>query len=357
MFLTSWCRHLVGAALLALAGTGMAAPPSDQPPASVYRQIKDWTLICDNTRYCEAKGLVEGNHATLRIEREAGPNTSFNLVIDALGELRPDLLRVDGKPTALQHINWNKGGRRDLSETQLSVSRRKAKRALAALLEGNALSLGASAQDATISLIGLKAVLLAMDEQQGRLDTPGALIRTGPLAENRVAAAVPLPYLPARPIVAAALPQGFLAAVRTARSSTIGSECEAALQKPKDEAKFLNTKEALVFLECRRGAYQSEYLVYRVARDTPQDARPLDLPVAAGIDKAFKTVLSQPEWELESSTLTVGAKGRGVADCGYWAKWRFDGEAFALAEVHEQRICAGRPWDWPALYRSTANKP
>jgi len=357
MLLNSWCRRLVGAALVALAGVSTAAAPSTQPPASVYRQIKDWTLVCDNTRYCEAKGLVEGDHATLRIEREAGPNTSFSLVIDALGELRPDQLRVDGKATALQRIDWNQGGRRDLSETQLSASRKDAKRALAALLDGNVLSLGASAQDSTISLIGLKAVLLAMDEQQGRLDTPGALIRTGPLAESRVLAAVPPPYLPVRPIVATALPQGFLSAVRTARSGAIGSECEAELQKPRDEAKSLNAKDALVFLECRRGAYQSQYLVYRVARDSPQDARPLDLPVAPGIDKAFKTVVSQPEWELESSTLTVGAKGRGVADCGYWAKWRFDGEAFSLAEVHEQRICAGRPWDWPALYRSTTNKP
>ncbi|QEI07815.1 DUF1176 domain-containing protein [Pigmentiphaga aceris] len=356
MFLISWCRRLTGATLLVMAGAGTAATPLSQPPSSVYRPIKDWTLVCDNTRYCEAKGLVEGNHATMRIEREAGPNTPINLVIDALGELHPDLLRVDDKPSVLQTLPWHIGGRRDLSETQLSLSRDNAKRALAAMIEANKLSLGASAQNATISLIGLKAVLLSMDELQGRLDTPGALVRTGPLSENRVARSVPLPYLPVRTTVATAIPQGFLATVRTARSAAIASECEQDLQKPNDEAKSLSAKEVLVFLECRRGAYQSQYLSYRVNRDKPQEVQGLVLPVMAGIDKRFEKVLSQPEWDLDTGTLTVGAKGRGVADCGYWAKWRFDGDAFVMAEFHEQRICAGRPWDWPALYRSKASK-
>jgi hypothetical protein len=355
MLATSWCRRLAGLALLMLAGAAAAALPT-QPPASVYRQIKDWTLVCDNTRYCEAKGLVEGDHATMRIEREAGPATHINLVIDALGELRPDALRVDDKPTALQKIDWNRSGRPDLSETQLSVSHQEARRALAALLEGNKLALGASAQDAGISLIGLKAILLAMDELQGRLDTPGALIRSGPLAESRVAPPLALPYLPARPILPLAAPQGFVAAVREARKDAVAAACTPALDKPKDEARALSTKEMLVFLECRRGAYQSEYLVYRVAREDPKQVAPLILPIAAGIAQTFEETLSQPEWDLESGTLTVGAKGRGVADCGYWAKWRFDGEGFALAEYHEQRICAGRPWDWPALYRSKASK-
>lgn len=354
MLSLSWCRRAAGLTFVILAGTATAAPANS--PASVYRQIRDWTLVCDNTLYCEAKGLVEGNHATMRIERDAGPNTSINLVIDALGQLRADALRVDGKPTTLQRIEWNTGGRPDLSETQLSVSQAAARRALAALADGNSLSLGESAQHASISLIGLKAILLAMDELQGRLDTPGALIRTGPLAESRVPPARALPYLPSRPVLPASAPQGFLAAVRTVRNGAIAAECSPDLAKPKDEARALNGSEMLVFLECRRGAYQSEYLAYRVSREDPKQVSPLVLPVTPGIEHTFENTLSQPEWDLESGTLTVGAKGRGVADCGYWAKWRFTGEAFQLAEFHEQRICAGRPWDWPALYRTSATR-
>lgn len=355
MLATSWCRRLAGLALATLAGLA-AATPSGQPPASVYRQIKDWTLVCDNTRYCEAKGLVEGDHATLRIEREAGPNSHINLVIDALGELRPDALRVDDKATPLQRIDWHTGGMPDLSETQLSVSHGDARHALVALLEGSYLTLGESAQNSRVSLLGLKAILLAMDEVQGRLDTPGALIRTGPLAESRVAPTRALPYLPMRPVTATAVPPGFIAAVRTARNGAIAAACSADLSKPKDEARALNAAEMLVFLECRRGAYQSDYLAYRVARDDPKNVNLLTLPVAPGLEQRFEDSLSQPEWDLESGTLTVGAKGRGVADCGYWAKWRFNGKTFALAEYHEQRICAGRPWDWPALYRTKASK-
>jgi hypothetical protein len=350
---SSWRRRIAGLAVATLAGSAAAAPT---PYASVYREIQDWTLVCDNTRYCEAKGLVEGEHATMRIEREAGPNKGINLVIDALGDLQPDALRVDGKPSVLQQIDWNRGGRRDLSEAQLSVSQAAARRALAALVDGRRLTLGEAAQNASVSLMGLKAVLLAMDELQGRLDTPGALIRTGPLAESRVVAAQPLPYLPIRPVLPQAAPPGFLAAVRADRAPTITAECASDLARPRDEARALNASEMLVFLECRRGAYQSEFLAYRVARDDPRQARPLVLPVEAGIDRMFGTTLSQPEWDLESGTLTVGAKGRGVADCGYWAKWRFTESGFVLAEFHEQRICAGRPWDWPALYRTKASR-
>lgn len=351
----TWCRRVAGLAFAAVAGVAAAAPAAT-PHASVYRQIKDWTLVCDNTRYCEAKGLVEGNHATMRIEREAGPNSGINLVIDALGDLRPDALLVDDKPTVLQQIAWNRGGRRDLSEAQLTVSQAAARRALAPLIDGLRLSLGEPAQNASISLVGLKAALLAMDELQGRLDTPGALIRTGPLAETRVAPAQSLPYLPIRPVLPLSAPSGYLAAVRTDRAAAIAADCTPELAKPRDEARALNAAEMLVFLECRRGAYQSEFLAYRVSRDDAKQARPLALPVAAGIDHVFGTTLSQPEWDLESGTLTVGAKGRGVADCGYWAKWRFTEAGFVLAEFHEQRVCAGRPWDWPALYRTKASR-
>jgi hypothetical protein len=351
----TWRRRVAGLTFATIAGSAAAAP-SAPPYASVYRQIKDWTLVCDNTRYCEAKGLVEGDHATMRIEREAGPNTSINLVIDALGDLQPEALRVDDKPTALQQIEWNRGGRRDLSEAQLSVSQAAARRALAPLVGGLRLTLGEPAQNASISLVGLQAVLLAMDELQGRLDTPGALIRTGPLAETRVAPAQALPYVPIRPVLPLTPPQGYLAAVRTERASAIAAECSPDLAKPRDEARALSATEMLVFLECRRRAYQSEFLAYRVARDDPKQGNPLALPVAPGIEHVFGATLSQPEWDLESGTLTVGAKGRGVADCGYWAKWRFSDAGFVLAEFHEQRICAGRPWDWPALYRTKVSR-
>ncbi|WP_425435506.1 DUF1176 domain-containing protein [Luteimonas chenhongjianii] len=46
------------------------------------------------------------------------------------------------------------------------------------------------------------------------------------------------------------------------------------------------------------------------------------------------------------------ARGRGIGDCGYHARWQFDGRGFALSHYAEMTRCGGLgPDDWPVLWR------
>jgi hypothetical protein len=71
-----------------------------------------------------------------------------------------------------------------------------------ALLKGKRVEMSdASGHAWPLSGRGIRTLLLKMDEAQGRLDTPGALVRKGSLPESKVPAAVAAPPLKAPPLL------------------------------------------------------------------------------------------------------------------------------------------------------------
>src|SRR5690606_16927615 len=63
------------------------------------------------------------------------------------------------------------------------------------LLKNEEASVSAGKQRWTLSLAGATAVLLKMDEAQGRIGTPGALVRRGTRPESSVLPALPAPVV------------------------------------------------------------------------------------------------------------------------------------------------------------------
>ncbi|KRA48779.1 hypothetical protein ASD72_19670 [Pseudoxanthomonas sp. Root630] len=119
-----------------------------------------------------------------------------------------------------------------------------------------------------------------------------------------------------------------------------------------DTADSLSDGEALVLIECWRGAYQSSSLAFRLPRDgsgAPQRVR-LTLPFR--IDGEDRVVDTFTAAAYEKGQLSHYAKGRGLADCGESATWVFDGQDFRLRDYYLLRACQGRPGEWPALWRS-----
>ena len=59
------------------------------------------------------------------------------------------------------------------------------------------------------------------------------------------------------------------------------------------------------------------------------------------------------DFDPATATLSQYAKGRGVADCGVSASWRFDGERFVLKAYALLDRCGGvQPGDWIDLWRT-----
>ena len=219
--------------------------------------------------------------------------------------------------------------------------------------------------DRSVSLSGLNAALLYIDDHQQRLDTPDAWARRG----ERDAAAVPAaPALPVLASPAAAPPplpdvdamrlmrsvrESQATALRAQECNETGGEFDVSRQ---DTAYPLDADHALVFVTCYSGAYQGSSLVFRAARDG-SDVTRLTLPAPKFSDDSVDPredfdLLVSPDFDPASGTLAQYAKGRGIGDCGYQATWQFDGQAFQLSHYAQMQQCGGLTVDdWPVLWR------
>ena len=181
-------------ALLALACPLAAAAAA--PAKSLYFQHHDWVVACDNTLTCRAAGYAVDEDSTLSVllTRKGGPNQAIQ------GHLS---LQPDEGPTQPKGALRLRIQQRDLGV--LAPGKNEGTHALnasqtSALLSALVRDGGISVTDAAghrwpLSDKGAAAVLLKIDEYQGRLGTPGAVMRKGSAPETSVPAALPVPLV------------------------------------------------------------------------------------------------------------------------------------------------------------------
>lgn len=171
-------RTLLPALLgLALAPATHAATP--EPKAGVQFQHNDWSLACDNTGTCRAAGYSPeqpGNLLSLMLERVGGPGTKV------LARLRNGEDGESATPTGALRLRLNGkdlGPVRDTGDGDQVLLQQGQTDALVAALPRHARIdiIDGKGKAWPISDSGAAAVLLKMDEAQGRLGTPGALVR------------------------------------------------------------------------------------------------------------------------------------------------------------------------------------
>lgn len=335
-----------------------AASAALLPAEPVYREVRDFVVACDNLRSCVARWAPEddgaGFDAYLEISRDGGPDGRLRLSVSEMEGGRPDgrSLRLDGKPIG-RDLAW-----RFDQETAATVTEGEGALALSRRLsEGDRLTYATGRETRTVSLRGLKAALLAIDEAQGRLGTAGAFVRVGAAANATVPPPPSLPVLIARrPDPALTAPPGFAARVRRAQVKVLErNDCDDE-RKEADGAWPLNRDEVLVALGCMMHAYQSSMLLLRAPRDAPEKARLVAMPLAAGDLPAAaedQGRFVEGEWDPETATFFETAKGRGLGDCRSSTSWVFDGVAFRLAEASRLHRCSGGPpGEWLSVYRS-----
>src|SRR5580658_7819157 len=166
------------AALMAFALAGVAH-------GAGTKTVKDWTAVCDNLGDCQAFGFSPEdaeNEGYLIVKRRGGGDTpvSLTLVFDP-GDTQPAgswRVTVDGKPvTGVGPLNA--GGSQNGSRVQLPGA--ASGLLLDALKNGKSLEVASADGKAefTVSLAGSSAILLWLDDQQGRIGTVTALIRAG----------------------------------------------------------------------------------------------------------------------------------------------------------------------------------
>ena len=349
-------RSAVGVMLLLATASAWA---TDVP---LYRTFKDWTVACDNTRSCTAVGMRENEADGLVavIRRDAGPNGAASLVltgpdIDGDSRLLLDKQELDLDP---RHWRWEEPKNEDERGRRVARDAATVTGFLRDLRNGHRVAIADFESDTPakglvdLSLDGLSAALLLIDDVQGRVGTQGAWGRPGGKANATVPAAPAIPVLrrgPAPKPLSERDAAKLAAAVRKAKAGDLeDAGCDAPAN---DEAAALTDTEALVLLECESAAYQEGSLVFRVPRDAPAKAQRLRFATTPG--EAPLEELWLAGYDAGSGELAHHGKGRGLGDCGDDVRWQFDGTAFHLLDDREMRRCGGLAFDdWPVLWRA-----
>ena len=246
------------------------------PLQGFYTSYQDWDAACDNTGTCRIAGYQDDGEiehpVSVLFTRKAGGNAPVIgqiAVAPDFTDNEPDLklaakseLRLNGK--ALGTIRFDKDGYGKLSGAQTQAL-------LTALRRDAKIEVISGANTWTLSDKGAAAAMLKLDEFQGRLNTPSALIRKG-----RSTRAVLQPQ-PVPTIRAAAVPQKgeYTLKKGTAKHKAVMALLQKSNQGRKNDDRFercgdlhepdrqrditvypLNSRQVLIDTSCISGAYQ-----------------------------------------------------------------------------------------------------
>lgn len=320
---------------------------------------EDWEVACDNTRTCRAAGYQSDQDeaaVSVLLTRKAGPNqpVSAELMLGYYG----DESAVNKMPPSFRlsmHINGRGLGQVPIRQDTLvaALSPAQVSALLQALIHKSTIEWHAGENRWRLSDKGAAAVLLKMDEFQGRLGTKGALVRKGSMDESRVLPAVPAPVIVAAPVVkprptdaelikrhSDALRKELYASVKGDDTCYLFEESEGQINVAR-----LTDNKLLVSMECWRAAYNSGS-AYWVIGDKPP----------------FKPVLVTTSGTDDSDgTIRASHKGRGLGDCWSSEEWTWDGRRFVPTQASTTGMCklvaAGGAWSLPTLVTDVRSPP
>jgi hypothetical protein len=330
---------------LFLTGSGGAEP----------RQLKvfsDWVVGCDNGLSC---------HATSLLADDVGANESvlFSIRRDAAAMAPPSaIFRTDGRSEQFGGVVTQlaiDGRSLDLRFThgggRIVFANGGDWAAVDAIRQGEVLSLLDKDGKllAGISLKGLSAALLYMDEQQRRLGTTTALIRRGEASSQSIPRPPRVPSVsmtpPSRkaPVEISASQRGHEQKVFRCRQIEERMLARPVRHYRLDAAHTL----ALVPAPCPTGAYNAHEIAVILSEDGR--ARPAEMQFP--MHSEMNHLLVNPRWDPQERLLIAFAKSRGLGDCGTIQRWAWDGARFRLAEQLDMSTCRGST-DFITTWRS-----
>lgn len=337
--------------LVAMAVVGLPLGVQAGEASGLYFSHHDWELACDNTRTCRAAGYQRDGDSpavSVLLTRRAGPYepVTGELRIGELDGDAADSLASEGRLSL--RIDGEFVGRVELAPGTLSaaLSEREMAALLPALRRDSVIEWVAGDSRWRLSDTGAAAVLLKMDDFQGRVGTPGAMVRQGSRHEEDVLPPLPAPVVIAPPVVEGGaadrpLTSATLQEVREVLRATLEHVDECfGLAAPKDggrelTASRLSDSRWLVSTLCWQAAYNMGE-GYWVINDAP----PYE-PVLVTESGSF----------YEDGTITAAHKGRGIGDCWSRDDWTWDGEQFIHTASFSTGMCrlvaAGGAWTLP----------
>lgn len=344
----AWFRALVAATWM-----GILVPHSAAVAAEGLRfSHHDWELACDNTLTCRAAGYqtdADEQPVSLLLTRQAGPRQAVTgqLMLGESDDLSASFGKLATPVRLVLRVNGQDLGAVPVDKVSRTgtLSAAQVLAVLTALPKTARIEWRLGDQVWRVSDRGAAAVLLKMDEFQGRLGTAGALVRRGDRSEDQVLPAQPLPT-----VRAARLPKPqptdkqFVArhgqALQLALRKTVKEDDCPDLFSPQPEsadweAVRLTASRMLVEGRCWSAAYNTGSGFWVVNNQPPFD--PV-LVTANGTERVEHTLLSVQ-------------KGRGLGDCFNTDEWTWTGSGYVHTRSTSTGLCKlvspGGAWDLP----------
>ena len=371
--------------IIALITTGLFALPtlaSDSygTPSEGWGFVKDdWQLVCDNTLTCRAagyaaEGLVSSDKlgdASVLITVEAGKKLSTVQVKLSNWEefeqekLVPEQLSKTNYKVELLLNNKSYGFIQLSSEREGQLSTAQAQQLLKLANQNTKIQFTSGIYQWQVSDKGLAAVLLKLDEVQGRVGTPLALVSKSSLNRQTPKSAKAKPVIkkaysyadkdkkqltPAKLVY---FQKNINKWIDIDDKQLVGSNDgmgDCKLVNPKTEAyqrmqEFgadrlgwdfipVDSKHTLATHECWIGAYNmgvGHWLINHAKPSKP-------------------TLITTSASDYSDGEVYAIHKDRGIGDCWNRAVWVWDGKTFALTEDSSTGMCrgfAGGAWDLP----------
>lgn len=344
-------------ASLAAVCLAMLVPPARAGSGiddGTYFSHGDWEVACDNTHTCRAAGYQpdDAEHTvSVLLTRKAGAGQvvagqvmlgDYGDDENALFARLPDpisvAMSIDGKSLGIVSIP-KKALVADLSRGQVSAL-------VASLSRQSNIEFTAGTTTWHLSDAGASAVLLKMDDYQGRVGTRGALIGKGGRGDDGLKPARPVPVVHKARVLdrelgaTAALAASDLAVLHKALATGSGDDCEEAPESDEPVAlqvARLDKHHMLVSMLCWQAAYNEGYGFW-VVNDKPP----------------FQPVLVTADGsDYEDGSIQASQKGRGLADCGSTDEWVWDGGRFVHTASSTWGMCkllaAGGAWQLPTI--------
>ncbi|MGO3843236.1 MAG: DUF1176 domain-containing protein [Alcaligenes pakistanensis] len=311
--------------------------------AAVTFSHKDWDLSCDNTLTCRAAGYAdeaEQQGSTVLLTRKAGSGEPVvNRVMLAhysdaeWQEKSPPELIIAGRTAGPLSFSGDESWQ--MSQAQLS-------RFLTALKKDEAISFRENGSIYLFSAAGSSAVLLKMDDVQGRINTSGAILRKGKESESSVKLPIAAPVVTRAPVRDKNLrPMTGQedAQIRPVLLQVLAADAEQSctddrLSEPWGIAQ-LNQQFSLVSVPCWLAAYNGGDAYFVIAN------RMQSAPV----------LVSTSASDYDNGVISSRMKGRGLGDCWSYEASVWDGTDFVESERGDTGRCAliraGGAWDIP----------
>jgi hypothetical protein len=320
------------------------------PAFSASKTVRDWTGNCDGTAcFAEvtgAGGLAMGGQGyRLQIHRANNESAAWYLKLVARkvpGPAGPATVTIDeGEPIPTTLAADSTGEGFDFAD-QASLEE-----LFPMLRNGNGAVVGFGDQSEMFSLSGIAAVLLWIDERQGRVGNSDQVAAISPDA-NIDAAEV-------KGDAAIALRNTILATSPAADCQWAGPEGDT--ESFYAESYRLDDDHELFLVRCMMGAYQPSMQVFLKSFDRFELMAFPDYSDDAGWGGT--NFLGYAEFNAKTLELHNYVKFRGIGDCGTTSAYRWTGYAFKLLEYRYRDCSDDEPIDpdgelpeFPVIYKS-----